>query len=169
MAALAPAASCPLAPDDLARDWVHRALEIGQVFNRRLYGVDLLIAEQGSVAVDVNAFDHSPRHPPMAAHRAAVMDAPARAVVDSSVLVPAWSRLLRSTLATTRPVRYTPVWCEWIIVVAAVLTHVASVKPQEYVPKAVKTPELYTANWGNLRVKAKCAPGGRLYKRDSAA
>ena len=38
-----------------------------------------------------------------------------RAVLDSSVLVPAWSRLILSTLAATRPVLYTPVWCEWII------------------------------------------------------
>lgn len=38
-----------------------------------------------------------------------------RAVVDSSVLVPAWSRLLLSTLAAARPVLYTPIWCEWII------------------------------------------------------
>jgi len=42
-------------------------------------------------------------------------DAPPRAVLDSSVLVPAWSRILLSTLAATRPVSYTPVWCEWII------------------------------------------------------
>jgi ribosomal protein S6--L-glutamate ligase len=55
-AALAPAASCPLAPDDLPRDWAHLALAIGQVLNLCLYGVDLLIAEQGSVAVDVKAF-----------------------------------------------------------------------------------------------------------------
>jgi hypothetical protein len=40
---------------------------------------------------------------------------PPRAVLDSSVLVPAWSRLLLSTLAATRPALYTPVWCEWII------------------------------------------------------
>jgi hypothetical protein len=38
-----------------------------------------------------------------------------RAVLDSSVLVPAWSRLLLSTLAATRPVLYSPIWCEWII------------------------------------------------------
>jgi hypothetical protein len=35
--------------------------------------------------------------------------------VDSSVLVPAWSRLLHATLAAARPVLYVPVWCEWII------------------------------------------------------
>jgi hypothetical protein len=88
--------------------------------------------------------------------------------LDSSVLVPAWSRLLLSTLAATRPVLYTPVWCD--IAVAPVLTRVASVKPQEYAPKAVKTSELYPANQGYLRVKANRAPGGRLYKeRKSAA
>ena len=43
------------------------------------------------------------------------MDAPPRAVLDSSVLVPVWSRLLLSTLAAARPVLYTPIWCEWII------------------------------------------------------
>lgn len=43
------------------------------------------------------------------------MEAPPRAVLDSSVLVPAWSRLMLATLAAARPVLYTPVWCEWII------------------------------------------------------
>lgn len=38
-----------------------------------------------------------------------------RAVLDTSVLVPAWSRLLLSTLAAARPAIYTPIWCEWII------------------------------------------------------
>lgn len=37
-----------------------------------------------------------------------------RAVLDTSVLVPVWSRLLLADLAT-RPVLYTPIWCEWII------------------------------------------------------
>jgi hypothetical protein len=40
---------------------------------------------------------------------------PPRAVLDSSVLVPAWSRLLLATLAAAQPVLYVPVWCEWII------------------------------------------------------
>jgi ribosomal protein S6--L-glutamate ligase len=48
--------SFALAPGDLPRPWARLALEIGQVFNLRLYGVDLLIAEQGPVVVDVNAF-----------------------------------------------------------------------------------------------------------------
>jgi hypothetical protein len=34
----------------------HLAVENGRVVNLRLYGVDHLIAEQGSVAVDVKAF-----------------------------------------------------------------------------------------------------------------
>jgi ribosomal protein S6--L-glutamate ligase len=51
-----PAENIPVGPEELPRAWVHLALEIGQVFNLRLYGVDLLIAEQGPVAVDVNAF-----------------------------------------------------------------------------------------------------------------
>ena len=54
--AQASAESLPVAPDDLPRAWASLALEIGQVFNLRLYGVDLLITEQGPVAVDVNAF-----------------------------------------------------------------------------------------------------------------
>lgn len=44
-----------------------------------------------------------------------MITAPPRAVLDSSVLVPAWSRLLLSTLAAAEPALYTPVWCEWII------------------------------------------------------
>ena len=44
-----------------------------------------------------------------------MMSAPPRAVLDSSVLVPVWSRLLLSTLAATQSGIYTPVWCEWII------------------------------------------------------
>jgi len=44
-----------------------------------------------------------------------VTDLAPRAVLDTSVLVPTWSRLLLSTLADARPILYTPVWCEWII------------------------------------------------------
>lgn len=43
------------------------------------------------------------------------MEEPPRAVLDSSVLVPAWSRLLLSTLAVAQPALYSPIWCEWII------------------------------------------------------
>lgn len=39
---------------------------------------------------------------------------PPRAVLDTSVLVPLWSRLLLADLAG-RAGRYTPIWCEWII------------------------------------------------------
>ena len=52
----AAAASFPVAPDDLPRAWAHLALEIGRLFDLRLYGVDLLLGAQGPVAVDVNAF-----------------------------------------------------------------------------------------------------------------
>jgi hypothetical protein len=38
-----------------------------------------------------------------------------RAVLDSSVLVPAWSRQLLATLAKAQPPLYRPIWCEWII------------------------------------------------------
>lgn len=37
-----------------------------------------------------------------------------RAVLDTSVLVPVWSRLLLAELAGP-PAVYTPIWCEWII------------------------------------------------------
>jgi hypothetical protein len=40
---------------------------------------------------------------------------PPRAVLDTSVLVPHWSRRLLVALARARPVLYEPVWCEWII------------------------------------------------------
>src|SRR5438067_1047477 len=38
-----------------------------------------------------------------------------RAVLDTSVLVPVWSRFLLTELAEGRPVFYAPIWCEWII------------------------------------------------------
>jgi hypothetical protein len=40
---------------------------------------------------------------------------PYRAVLDTSALVPVWSRLLLTDLAATRPSVYVPIWCEWII------------------------------------------------------
>jgi ribosomal protein S6--L-glutamate ligase len=46
----------PIAPQELPRDWASIALEIGRVFNMRLYGVDLLITERGPMIVDVNSF-----------------------------------------------------------------------------------------------------------------
>jgi len=46
----------PLAVEELPRDWIRIMLEIGRKFNMRLYGVDLLLTEQGSCVVDVNSF-----------------------------------------------------------------------------------------------------------------
>jgi ribosomal protein S6--L-glutamate ligase len=46
----------PIAPEELPGEWVHIAMEIGRIFNMRLYGVDLLISEQGPMIVDVNGF-----------------------------------------------------------------------------------------------------------------
>lgn len=46
----------PIPSDELPADWAHIALEIGRVFNLRLYGVDLLITGGGPVIVDVNSF-----------------------------------------------------------------------------------------------------------------
>lgn len=46
----------PIAPGELPGEWAHIALEIGRVFNMRLYGVDLLITERGPMIVDVNSF-----------------------------------------------------------------------------------------------------------------
>lgn len=38
-----------------------------------------------------------------------------RAVLDTSVLVPAWSRIVLQQLAAAIPSRFEPVWLEWII------------------------------------------------------
>lgn len=46
----------PISSHELPADWAHIALEIGRVFNLRLYGVDLLMTERGPVIVDVNSF-----------------------------------------------------------------------------------------------------------------
>jgi ribosomal protein S6--L-glutamate ligase len=46
----------PIAPEELPGEWVYIAMEIGRIFNMRLYGVDLLITEQGPMIVDVNGF-----------------------------------------------------------------------------------------------------------------
>jgi len=45
-----------LTAEELPGDWVRIALEIGRVFNMRLYGLDLLLTGQGPVIVDVNSF-----------------------------------------------------------------------------------------------------------------
>ena len=37
------------------------------------------------------------------------------AVLDSSVLVPRWSRIILQLLAAGADAAYTPVWSEWII------------------------------------------------------
>ena len=46
----------PLTAEELTGDWVQITLEIGRVFNMRLYGLDLLLTGQGPVIVDVNSF-----------------------------------------------------------------------------------------------------------------
>jgi glutathione synthase/RimK-type ligase-like ATP-grasp enzyme len=42
--------------DELPADWAHIALDIGRVFNMRLYGADLLMTVKGPLIVDVNGF-----------------------------------------------------------------------------------------------------------------
>ncbi len=46
----------PLSAEELPSEWAQITLEIGRVFNLRLYGVDLLMTERGPIIVDVNAF-----------------------------------------------------------------------------------------------------------------
>jgi len=46
----------PIAPKELPGEWMHIAMEIGRIFNMRLYGIDLLITEHGPMIVDVNGF-----------------------------------------------------------------------------------------------------------------
>ena len=52
----APKEDHPIAPDELPGDWAFITLEIGRVFNMRLYGVDLLVTDKGPMIVDVNGF-----------------------------------------------------------------------------------------------------------------
>jgi ribosomal protein S6--L-glutamate ligase len=52
----APKEDFPITPEELPGEWAHIAMEIGRVFNMRLYGVDLLITEHGPMIVDVNGF-----------------------------------------------------------------------------------------------------------------
>ncbi len=52
----APKEDHQIAPDELPGDWAFITLEIGRVFNMRLYGVDLLVTDKGPVIVDVNGF-----------------------------------------------------------------------------------------------------------------
>src|SRR5438552_1795497 len=46
----------PISAEELPDDWKEITLAIGHVFNLHLYGVDLLITEQGPMIVDVNSF-----------------------------------------------------------------------------------------------------------------
>ena len=46
----------PLSAEELPEEWVHITRTIGQVFDLRLYGIDLLISEHGPIIVDVNSF-----------------------------------------------------------------------------------------------------------------
>ena len=46
----------PIPAEELPEEWARITLEIGRVFNMRLYGVDLLISERGPIIVDVNSF-----------------------------------------------------------------------------------------------------------------
>jgi len=52
----APKEDILIAPQDLPREWAAITLEIGRVFNLRLYGVDLLVTNNGPMIVDVNSF-----------------------------------------------------------------------------------------------------------------
>jgi ribosomal protein S6--L-glutamate ligase len=46
----------PLSTEELPEEWIRITRAIGQVFDLRLYGVDLLMSEHGPVIVDVNSF-----------------------------------------------------------------------------------------------------------------
>ncbi len=46
----------PLAPEAIPAEWKRIVLEVGRVFDLRLYGVDLLQTERGPLVIDVNAF-----------------------------------------------------------------------------------------------------------------
>lgn len=46
----------PIAPSEMADQLLHIILEIGRVFDLRLYGVDLLMTERGPIVVDINSF-----------------------------------------------------------------------------------------------------------------
>ncbi len=52
----APKEDFVIPPDELPGEWARITLEIGRVFNMRLYGVDLLMTEKGPIIVDVNGF-----------------------------------------------------------------------------------------------------------------
>lgn len=46
----------PLQDHELPDEWIRITRQTGRIFDLRLYGVDLLISEQGPVVVDVNSF-----------------------------------------------------------------------------------------------------------------
>ncbi len=46
----------PIATDELSKLFLPSIVEIGRVFNLRLYGVDLIMTGRGPVVVDINAF-----------------------------------------------------------------------------------------------------------------
>jgi ribosomal protein S6--L-glutamate ligase len=52
----APKEDFPIPIEELPSAWRSIALEIGRVFNLRLYGVDLVMTKQGPVIVDINSF-----------------------------------------------------------------------------------------------------------------
>ncbi|HVB72721.1 MAG TPA: hypothetical protein VNE38_04120 [Ktedonobacteraceae bacterium] len=52
----APKEDILIAPQDLPQDWADITHAIGRVFNLRLYGVDLLVTNNGPMIVDVNSF-----------------------------------------------------------------------------------------------------------------
>jgi ribosomal protein S6--L-glutamate ligase len=46
----------PITDEELPGEWRRIALEIGRVFNLRLYGLDLIVTEGGPMVIDVNSF-----------------------------------------------------------------------------------------------------------------
>jgi len=46
----------PIANKEIPGRWIDIVLKLGRAFNLRLYGVDLLITERGSIVVDINSF-----------------------------------------------------------------------------------------------------------------
>ena len=52
----APKEDFPIPTQKLPNGWKSIALQIGRVFNLRLYGMDLIMTEQGPLIVDVNSF-----------------------------------------------------------------------------------------------------------------
>jgi ribosomal protein S6--L-glutamate ligase len=49
-------AEVPIAPEAIPAEWSEIVLEVGRVFDLRLYGVDLLVTGRGPLVIDVNAF-----------------------------------------------------------------------------------------------------------------